>query len=448
MKHRWNSALAAALALFLGLYPALPVFAVEGESIEPVGDVAAPVSGPSQEQAAVPADAASAAGGLPEEDFTWKNEAAPSQDNFPAELPASYGGIPALPDSPIASYSAEDAPEDNSQPSSARPDRQNPYSGAGEFSKLEESLRPKNGKNLSASELGRVFDGTDASAPFGPQGLKSISIIAVRSKADIATLDWSYYRDERAMKRAFGKYLYALGSFDLYAYKDQNNKTFYGVDISKDPGMVDRLPLYDHEKALIKKIQLYNSDMRVLICETGKTPDIVVGGEMVELKSALNGGLTGRALRKVLRRGVKSADRQLQSHGAEHSLRGLAAIAVDLSRFESVNFNDVAHYLSKLNNENPRLRKIYVFTRKNVMSFAKQQDGSFKIDQSRPFVEATAQWSGDSSASLSKLRVKMSRRRKALDRPRRRPRKAWPSMAALNVNRSSNQKSRDNRPPR
>ncbi len=114
----------------------------------------------------------------------------------------------------------------------------------------------------------------------------------------------------------------SIGWLDLRLYRDVNGNTFRAVDLSGRPELIDVLPeVQPHEAVLVRKIQMHTDDLQLVLREEAKTPDLIVGGVVTEMKSLHAEGLMTTTL--------ENADAQLKSHSARHGL-GLGAIAIDV----------------------------------------------------------------------------------------------------------------------
>ena len=79
-----------------------------------------------------------------------------------------------------------------------------------------------------------------------------------------------------------------------------------------------------HEVKLIKKIQVLNRDLQVLVRETGKTPDLVVGGVVTELKSLIGDKIDLTYL-------INKANSQVHEHAERHRLGNGAVVKTETS---------------------------------------------------------------------------------------------------------------------
>ena len=163
-----------------------------------------------------------------------------------------------------------------------------------------------------------------------PQGVKSVRVDVVRTAADVSRLIRSQPNSDGligALKSTVG----TMAPYPIYTYFDSLGGTFVGIDLSAKPELINDFPEGEekaHEVTLIKKIQVWNKDLRVLVREEGKTPDLIVGGMVTELKSLIGKGVDFTFL-------LNKANTQVLEHGRRHGL-GHGAVVVDLTDEKSV----------------------------------------------------------------------------------------------------------------
>ncbi len=171
----------------------------------------------------------------------------------------------------------------------------------------------------------KAFDGA-APKPDGelarPVGSYGVSTVRVHSAREAAAYIPASEANARSFVAALGAGWGGIGWLDLRFYRDSGGNTFRAVDLSGRPDLIERLPeVLPHEAALVKKIQLHVDDLQLVLREEGKTPDLIVGGVVTEMKSLHADGLLGTQL--------EHADAQLLAHSKRHGL-GLGAVAIDV----------------------------------------------------------------------------------------------------------------------
>ncbi len=185
--------------------------------------------------------------------------------------------------------------------------------------------------------LGGAFDGRGPSSnapasplpapvlPTLPQGVASVTIHDVHTAEDVrAAIPLGYQQDvNRELVERLMNTVEQMAPYRVYDYRDRQGGHFIAIDLSGNPGLADLLPEQgSHEIRTIKKIQLWNVDLQVVLRETGKTPDLIVGGTVTELKSS-----SGLATLSLL---LNKANSQVYEHARRHGL-GPGAVIIDLN---------------------------------------------------------------------------------------------------------------------
>jgi hypothetical protein len=132
-----------------------------------------------------------------------------------------------------------------------------------------------------------------------------------------------------------------------------------------------------HEVATIRKIQIYTSDLKVIVREAAATPDLVVNGVVTELKSVHRGMIDHQLLR---------ANTQLISHAKRHGL-GLGAVVLDVVG-KPLTSAQIEEKIAQVVREEPSVgfSRVYVFHKKDLKTYAPGADGAFRLDSSaEPF---------------------------------------------------------------
>ena len=252
------------------------------------------------------------------------------------------------------------------------------------------------GKDVSNELSNRFFDqsGTrgppvaapaqvsDLSAPLLPPGVKSVSVDTVRTARDIDRLIPNG-PNSNGLKAELMQNVSEMAPYQIYTYRDSRGGSFVGIDLAANPKIVERIPeLQPHEVTLIKRLMLVNSDIRVLVREAGRTPDLVIGNQVVEMKSEMN--------HFPLMKLVDKANMQVLEHAERHGLgHGSLALEMDLSKDGTAPNADgtvpVAKVQSLLNSwqsytRSVALDRIIVLGQKDVKIFVRQRDGTYQLE--------------------------------------------------------------------
>ncbi len=132
-----------------------------------------------------------------------------------------------------------------------------------------------------------------------------------------------------------------------------------------------------HEVATIRKIQVFTSNLKVLVREASATPDLVVNGVVTELKTVHKGKLD---------RQLAHANGQLIAHARRHGL-GLGAVVLDVIG-EPLTTAQIEDKIAQVVREEPEIGfdRVYVFHGDEAKTYAPGADGAFRLDPAaRPF---------------------------------------------------------------
>jgi hypothetical protein len=332
--------------------------------------------------------------------------------SIPSLTPSVIPGAPA----PVLSPEAQSygAPSAAAQTVSALPLSQSALAPAGGSSLLQpaqegagpvtaaqslENLAAKmeagrvSGKDLSNDLSSRFFDqsglrgppvadpalASDVAAPKLPAGVKRVAVDTVRTAADVERLI-PEGMNSKMLKRELKAKVAEMAPYQVYTYYDRKGGSFTGIDISARPDLVDQIPeLQEHEIRLIKKLQLARSDIRVVVREDGKTPDLIIGDKMVELKSSV--GKT-----QPLEMLITKANRQVREHALRHGM-GKGALALDMTREASVPAARLQGMLDSWqakSREEVVLEQVIVFGGSDMKVFVRQADGTYRIEAPVP----------------------------------------------------------------
>ncbi len=213
--------------------------------------------------------------------------------------------------------------------------------------------------------------------PSFPVGVRAIEVHRVRTPSDVSR--WiPVGSNSNHLIDGLRASVSRMAPFDIYVYRDAVGGSFAAVDLKSSPSNVDRHPeLAPHETALIKKIQLWTSDLQVLVREEGKTPDLVVNGVVTEIKSAHPHG--------DLAVTFATANEQVWKHARRHGL-GMGAVAVDLMHRGAV---PDQYVMERLNSFAKTTRSVgfsraYVFAGSDLKVYSLGEDGRFTPDAPPP----------------------------------------------------------------
>ncbi len=211
--------------------------------------------------------------------------------------------------------------------------------------------------------------------PKVPAGFKRVSVDVVRTRADVDRLipaQSNSYHLIDLLKRSISK----MAPYYIYTYHDAHGGKSVGIDLGAKPGLIDQMPEQEsHEVRLIRKLQLWKKDIQIIVREQGKTPDLVISGEVTELKSLMGNQVNFEFL-------VNKANKQVYDHAKRHGL-GHGAIAIDMTHETSVPVDYVLEILNdwqKKRGRNVVVDKITVFGGSDRKVFVRHQDGSFHLD--------------------------------------------------------------------
>ncbi len=311
--------------------------------------------------------------------------AAPSLTGGSAPLLAAPGAVPTLAPSLIPGAAPQLTPAVSIAPSAvsvlpAAEAQALPLSALSGLQNLAQAIAVKpEGASPSAS-FTRYFDHAaqpaagDISGPSDspklPPGVKSVSVDMVQTSADIERLIPSGQNSDD-LKAQLKRDLKNMAPYYVYTYQDALGGRFTAIDLSAKPGLAARIPeLQPHEVTLIKKIQTISKDLQVLVREDGKTPDLVVGGVVTEMKSLIGKNVDFTFL-------INKANTQVLEHGRRHGL-GHGAAAIDLAEESQVPVESVRSDLNAwAKKATVVVDKVFVFAGGDLKVFVRRADGSF-----------------------------------------------------------------------
>ncbi len=230
--------------------------------------------------------------------------------------------------------------------------------------------------------------------PRRPRGVTAIDVAEVHGPADIIRLIPNGVNSD-GLKAKLIEHVDTMAPYRIYTYRDSRGGSFTGIDLSLNPALINVLPeQQSHEVRLIKKIQVLNKDLQVLVRETGKTPDLVVGGVVTELKSLIGDKVDLTYL-------VNKANNQVHEHAQRHAL-GNGAVVIDLTAEK----NFTPELTRKISGEldlwsrlpagyelpgfytGPRVKKqqialdkVYFFAGADLRMFVRHNDGAYRLSE-------------------------------------------------------------------
>ncbi|MFI5345898.1 MAG: hypothetical protein ACHQ51_05945, partial [Elusimicrobiota bacterium] len=304
---------------------------------------------------------------------------------LPAPLPmlpasavpaAAAFGAPALSAAPAANIPA-------ARDGSGRREKNPVYHSLKDLAKLT-SQTPDDGARTfdGAAELGGQTQ-TDPSGvrPSIPAGVRAVDVEPVRSVADVDRLVPNI-GNSADMHDELRARLPSMIPFDLYVYRDERGGRFTGIDLSKRPENLEKMPeLQAHEVATIKKIMAYTPDLQVLVREEGATPDLVVGGVVSEMKSVHHGDVDVQ---------LSHANHQLVAHSRRHGL-GLGAAVLDVFGAKEAEPARIEAGIAKVLQENREIGfdRVYVFSGDKARTYAPGADGAFHLSPEPAFARSS-----------------------------------------------------------
>ncbi|MFI5363315.1 MAG: TIGR00730 family Rossman fold protein [Elusimicrobiota bacterium] len=148
-----------------------------------------------------------------------------------------------------------------------------------------------------------------------------------------------------------------------------------------------------HEVATVRKIQVWTSDLKVLVKESAATPDLVVNGVMTELKTVHKGKVAAQ---------LSHANDQLLKHAKRHGL-GAGAVALDVIG-RPLTPKQIEAGIAEVVGAAPEIgfARVYVFNGEDVKTYAPAPGGIFRLDASaKPFAAFSAPFSASAASRPS-----------------------------------------------
>ncbi|MBI3566054.1 MAG: TIGR00730 family Rossman fold protein [Elusimicrobia bacterium] len=234
----------------------------------------------------------------------------------------------------------------------------------------------------------RTFDGaapadgeptlSAGAAPSIPAGVTKVDVEPVRTPRDVDRLI-PRLQNSAEMHDELRVRLGSMTPFDALVYHDARGGTFTGIDLSRRPENLDKMPeLQAHEVATIRKIQAYTKDLQVLVREEGATPDLVVAGVVSEMKSVHGTDQVSVQL--------AHANHQLAAHARRHGL-GRGAAILDLVGRTGAEPARIESEIAKVVRESAEVgfSRVVVFAGESAQVYAPAADGAFRLSGETPF---------------------------------------------------------------
>lgn len=211
-------------------------------------------------------------------------------------LGPSYRG-PTLPPSPFLSLPP--SPQAQASPVERRAGLQDLKQAAqqaadtrsGDVGRVYTGSRPDSAGGLSepatASPSPSVPAAADGAVQTAPAAGISGRLTRVHSREDLVRLTSGKNLDQQTHRDLYRAIAQAQ-SLDLVSYHVGGSE-FFAIDLHRISGRLDLLKgiLQAHEQDFLKSILTHHKDVQMIVREDGKTPDLIVDGRIVELKSII-----------------------------------------------------------------------------------------------------------------------------------------------------------------
>ncbi len=234
----------------------------------------------------------------------------------------------------------------------------------------------------------REFDGSADRAelvdpagarPSVPQGVTRVTVQPLSTPADVDVIP--NLGNSAALHDELRAHLSSMLPLDIFVYHDARGGRFMGLDLSRNPANAARVPeLQAHEVDTIRRIQEVTRDLQVLVREAGATPDLIVRGVPMEMKSVHSGDVAVQ---------VAHANAQLLAHAQRHGL-GLGAVVLDvIGREIPVERVEAGIAAAKARAERVGFSHVYAFNGGAWQTYARGVDGEFRLSRAEaPFAPA------------------------------------------------------------
>ncbi len=214
-----------------------------------------------------------------------------------------------------------------------------------------------------------LFDRPRAETARVPEGLSAVEVSPRES-----AISWALDKKTRLG-------LAAMPPIDIFVYRDRAGGRFLALDLARHPEAVDRVPdLKPHEVATVRRILRVTRDVQVIVVENGLTPDLVVDGNIVEMKSVRG----GEGVKDIRRANAQLAE-SMRRHG-----HGLGAIVLDVEGPALAPERLEAEIAQALENDGPAaFSRVCAFNGGRWEVYARGTDGRFRLAPgARPFFSA------------------------------------------------------------
>ncbi|MFA6316962.1 MAG: hypothetical protein WC943_06050 [Elusimicrobiota bacterium] len=205
-----------------------------------------------------------------------------------------------------------------------------------------------------------------------PRGARGVALHEARTSADVDRLI-AVNPNSIGLIAGLKNAIKVHGPVKIRVYTDAYGKTFSAIDLQGAPQWAGLVPeLEPHEVNLIRKILRVTDDVQVVVREEGKTPDLIVAGEMTEIKSDMNGLPSAHLIDK--------ANQQVRDFGLRHGIVG-GGLAMDLVHEPFIETERVLGAVNDWAGKTRRveLGRILMFAADDVRFFALGADGLFEV---------------------------------------------------------------------
>lgn len=266
---------------------------------------------------------------------------------------------------------------------------------------------------------GIVYDGTPAER-LAPTGVERILTFPLIDGKDVDRLI-PRHNKSAPMHDAIKNGLPSLQPLNALVFRDGRGGSFVGLDVSARPDNAGRMKAFQaHEISTVKKILAWTRDLQILVREEeGRTPDLVVGGIVTELKS-IHG-------QDRIPEHLAHANDQLLDHAQRHGL-GPGAVVLDVLDPKKASRESVETAIGEFSQSAPAVGfgRVYVFSGQELQTYSAGRDGAFRRDavphafQSNPTAGAGLSWvpktlAGARPPNLSVVKRELTRPSKLLE---------------------------------
>jgi hypothetical protein len=250
------------------------------------------------------------------------------------------------------------------------------------------SLFPKEAKKAQeplSARSSRFFDqsaiaGNRMAAPVDigdpgshlPMGAVDVRARTAHTPGDIASII-PEQENSKDLIHSLREIVRRSGGIDIWTYTDAYGREFHAIDIGSSRQALDLFPEFEHhEKVLVDKILRFTNDVKVLVREEGKTPDLLVNGVITELKTD-----GGHARPKGA---MEKANRQVLSFAARHGL-GEGQVAINVLEWTDPPVQEALDAAEAFRADVPAngLQNIILFGQRGALRLARGNDGRYQV---------------------------------------------------------------------